>query len=219
MKATSDRRPMLKRVKQQIRKADRKAKHSSFKQKERDVRVVSTSFGSPASKALSSNNVSRIIRNGGDGDGASIEYARKLFHQIQQLIEGGALQSEHLYEAVDVLKYLVSHANEEENSPASTHFYQSITTNDCSMLARLLVSPDVCERTQIKTAGFFLELAYSPFSHLILQSPQVLDKMIRTLFVKNKALRVRAVGCMANLVEDATVRDSLLSIPEVNTGL
>lgn len=206
MKSTSDRRQMVKWTKQQIRKADRrKVKYQSFKQNDRDRAIIST-LASPCSKAP----LSPVE--------GSAKCVRKIFIQINELIEGRAFRSEQLFEVVDVLKSLFSKANEEENGPAATELYQHITAKECSTLSRLM-SPDVCERTQVKTMGIFLELSYSPFAHLILHSPQALEKIVLTLSAKNKALRVRAVGCIANLVEDGKERDFLVGIPEVITGL
>ena len=198
-----DRRNLIK-----IRKPDRKVKHSSFKQKDRDRVVLPSTVASPPSKAPPPHPQSAAA------------YVRFLFSQIQGLIEAGKFKSDELFQVVDTLKSLLTQVNNaaDENGGATTDCYQALTQHDISLLCRL-VSNLVSETTQSKVMGVFGELAYSKFSYLIVHSPEAVATIVRTLASTTNALRLRAVGCIANLAGEESVRDFLMGIPEVVTGL
>lgn len=207
IKSSIDRRAMIKEMKQEIRKVDRKVKHRAMKQKDLD-RAINSTLASPPSKMK----VSHVVDSRG-----KVEPVRAVLSWIEKLIGQGALQSETLFDGVCALKTLFSNANKDKNDAAKS-IYQLLTPADCDMLARL-ISREVALPTQITTIGIFLQLSYSQFSHLLLQSCHALETIVTALFCTNNALRVRAVCCIANLAHDGNIRDFLLGIPKVIAGL
>ncbi|GAX11265.1 hypothetical protein FisN_7Lh362 [Fistulifera solaris] len=198
----------MKALSYQLRKKKLQAKHAFVIKKNHRESTLLSELSSPAAKA----SVSRLRWSANSPS----EQAHQLFVQIGELLQTGT--QDDLLAAVDSLKTLFVQANNEKDMEATNLFYEAITEYHFHLLCRLL-TPGTCEKIQIKAVGIFVEIAYSKYSRLIVSSDDALEKIIATLYATNKAIRLRAVGCIANLAVEGNFREYLLSKPRVMTGL
>lgn len=190
-----------------IRKTDRRVKHTSFKQ--RDLTILYSSLASPPSKTPMPRTHHPT---------ASAEDVHRLLVRIHALLEAQGFKSDELFQAVDALKVLLAHVNIAAEKGGSTDCYQAITQPALSLLCRLM-SDLVSKNTQIKAIGIISELAYSPYSYLIMESQETLQMICRAMASNKSAICLRAVNCIANLAGDGAARNRLIGIPEVVAGL
>jgi hypothetical protein len=189
-----------------LRKKKLQAKHTFVIKKNHRESTILSELSSPAAK-------SSRLRWSAERPS---EQAHQVFAQIHDLLQAGT--PDDLLAVVDALKTLFVQANNEKDMEATNLFYEAITEYEFHLLCRLL-SPGICEKIQIKALGIFVEISYSKHAGLIVHSGDALEKIIATLYATNKALRLRAVGCIANLAVEGNFREYLLSKPRVMTGL